>query len=464
MAQDAPAAPRFYFGVDVSYINQMEDCGAVYRVDGQARDPYTLLAERGANLARVRLWHSPTWTTYSTFDDAAKSLRRARDAGMATLLDFHYSDTWADPGKQTIPAAWADLIDDTEALGDAVYAYTYETLMRLDALGLMPNLVQVGNEINTAVLRADGAAGYPIDWARNATLLNRGIQAVRDAGRDGAHAPRIMLHIAKPEEVEGWLLAAQNAGVTDFEVIGISYYVGWSRNTLSATASVVNRLRHRFGKEVMIAETAYPWTLQGANDSANNILDAGFLADGYPATPAGQRDFMADLTQAVLSEGGLGVVYWEPAWVSTPCRTQWGQGSHWENATFFDFERGNALHEGIDYLSAEYAYPVSVTLRVEWAGDNRPERVYVRGDFLGMGRQPLALLPDDAGVYTLQTRLMPQTELRYQVFGALPATPETALIGAGCTDGEGTAALTVPDRPTVITVRVGACPEVAVRP
>lgn len=459
-AQDAPTEQPFYFGVDLSYVNEMEDCGAVYRVDGETRDPYALFAERGANLARVRLWHTPTWTDYSTLDDAIKSLRRAQDVGMDTLLDFHYSDTWADPSKQIIPAAWAGLIDDTEALGDAVYAYTYDTLMQLDALGLLPDMVQVGNEINSAVLRAEGESGYPIDWARNATLINRGIQAVRDVGRNASHAPRIMLHIAKPEEVEGWLLAAENAGVTDFDLIGISYYVGWSRNNILATANLVNQLRHRFGKEVIIAETAYPWTLQGVSESANNILDSTFLADGYPATPAGQRDFMTELTQAVVSSGGLGVVYWEPAWVSTECRTLWGQGSHWENATFFDFTRDNTLHEGIDYLSVDYDYPVSVKLDVLWEGDDQPEQVYLRADFLGTGRRPLVLLPDEAGVFTLQTRLMPQTDIAYQVFWAVPAAPETAFISSECTGGEDTARLTVPDQPIVITVRGDACPEI----
>ncbi len=353
---DPPPRPDFYFGVDLSYVNEMEDCGAVYRVEGEARDPYAIFADYGANLIRVRLWHNPDWTAYSTLDDVIRSLRRADALGLATLLNFHYSDTWADPSRQIIPAAWADITDVAE-LGTAVYEYTYQTLMRLDALGLLPDIVQVGNEINSEILRPEDSTGYPINWRRNAFLLNQGISAVRDVGAVATHAPRVMLHIAQPEQAEGWLLAAERAGVTDFDMIGLSYYVGWSDQTLQAMGDVVQYLGDRFDKAVVIAETAYPWTISGADESAGNILGRDFLADGYAPTPAGQRQFMTDLTQTVIINGGTGVIYWEPAWVSTDCFTLWGRGSHWENATFFDFQRDNALHEGIDYLRHAYDYP-----------------------------------------------------------------------------------------------------------
>lgn len=448
---------RFYFGVDLSYVNEMEDCGAVYHVEGDARDPYVIFADYGANLVRVRLWHNPDWTAYSTLDDVMRSLRRAVDLGMATLLDFHYSDTWADPSKQIIPAAWAD-ITDADALGDTVYQYTYDTLMRLDAAGLMPDMVQVGNEINSEILRPENASGYPINWERNAFLINRGIQAVRDAGEMASHAPRVMLHIARPEEVEGWLLAAERAGVVDFDIIGLSYYVGWSNHTIQTVGGIITQLRYRFNKDVMIVETAYPWTLDAASESAGNILGRDFLAPGYPATPAGQRQFMTDLTQSVLSSGGLGVIYWEPAWVSTGCFTLWGQGSHWENATFFDFRRDNELHEGIGYLRHAYDYPVNVTLRLVWGGGEIPEQVYFRGDFTGMGRRMLALLPEADGTFSLSARLMPGQAIHYQFYRALPAGPETALIPAECADADGTAVLAIPTEDVTLIHTTAACP------
>lgn len=447
----------FYFGVDLSYVNEMEDCGAVYHVEGQARDPYEIFADYGANLVRVRLWHNPDWTEYSTLEDVKRSLQRAAELGMSTLLDFHYSDTWADPSKQIIPAAWAH-ISDPEALADEVYSYTYNTLLELDARGLLPDIVQVGNEINSEMLRAEDAPGYPINWQRNAALLNRAILAVRDVGAVASHAPRVMLHIARPEEVEGWLLAAERAGVADYDIIGLSYYVGWSNHTIQTVAGIVNGLQYRFGKEVIVAETAYPWTLESVRESAGNILGRDFLADGYPATPAGQRQFMTDLTQAVISSGGLGVIYWEPAWVSTGCFTLWGQGSHWENATFFDFRQDNTLHEGIEYLRHDYVYPVEVVLRFVWQGDQPPEQLYFRGSFTGMGRRPLALLPAADGSFALRALLMPGSEISYQFYGALPASEESVLIPAHCTGADGQALLIVPAADVTINHSAGGCP------
>ncbi|MFN8371360.1 MAG: glycosyl hydrolase 53 family protein [Anaerolineae bacterium] len=449
----------FYLGVDLSYVNEMEDCGAIYHVDGEARDPYQIFYDYGANLVRIRLWHTPTWTEYSTYDDVVRSLSRAEALGMDTLLDFHYSDTWADPGKQTIPAAWADITDLNE-LGDALYQYTYDTLTALDALGLMPDMVQVGNEINSEILRAENTSGYPIDWERNAFLINKGIQAVRDAGATAEQAPRVMLHIAKPEEVEGWLLAAERAGVTDYDIVGISYYPGWSVHSIETVGSTINQLRYRFNTDVMIAETAYPWTLAGVNESASNILGSDFLMDGYPATPEGQRQFLIDLAQAVFDAGGLGIIYWEPAWVSTSCRTLWGQGSHWENATFFDFNNDNEVLAGIEFLQHEYMYPVDVTLRFSFAGSETPEQLFFWGDFTGTGRRPLRL-PLVEGVYVLNARLLPGTVMRYQFYGDTPISADTALVPADCLDSEGYVTLTVPESSVTIDLTNVSCPAVA---
>ncbi|MBN2469758.1 MAG: glycosyl hydrolase 53 family protein, partial [Anaerolineae bacterium] len=143
--------------------------------------------------------------------------------------------------------------------------------------------------------------------------------------------------------------------ITDFDIIGLSYYPQWSTFSISDMGAHVTHLRQRFGKDVMVVETAYGWTREAADETADNILNQGMR--GYPFTPEGQRRFMTDLTQALVSNGGLGVVYWEPAWVSTPCSTRWGQGSHWENATFFDFQNGNELLEGADFLSHAYWTP-----------------------------------------------------------------------------------------------------------
>jgi arabinogalactan endo-1,4-beta-galactosidase len=345
----APAPPSLYLGADLSYVNEMEDCGAVYRKDGKAVDPFRLFAGEGANIVRVRIWNDATWTKYSNLADVRKTIARSRAAGMQVLLDFHYSDDWADGEKQLVPRAWEGL--DPDATAKALYDYTREILAALDRDGLMPEMVQVGNETNSEM--AGSKKGDPIDWARNAKLFNAGIRAVQDAGRASSVKPRIMLHIAQPEHVESWFEAAERAGVSGFDVIGISYYRKWSSMDVAGLGEVIERVRRRFGKDVILVETAYPFTKDNA-DKAPNLLGPDTLVEGYPATPEGQLRYLTDLTQTVVDNGGVGLVYWEPAWVSTTCSTRWGQGSNWDNAAFFDFRRGNEALPAFQFLRRDY--------------------------------------------------------------------------------------------------------------
>ena len=346
-----PAADPVVLGADLSYINEMEECGGVYREDGQAVDPFVLFADRGANLVRVRLWHTPP-NRYSAFPDVQRTIRRARDAGMEVLLDFHYSDHWADPSKQAPPAAWQGLT--TDIMRDSVYAYTYSVLDRLAEEDLLPEMVQVGNEINPGFLLPYGSRD---DWAQLSKLLKSGIRAVRDvAGHRRTHID-VMLHVAQPEHAMSWFEEAARAGVEDYDVMGLSYYAKWSSVPLAELSGKIEALVSSFApRDLLVVEAAYAWTLAGA-DSANNILDQGAVAPGYPATPEGQKAYLIDMTQAVLDGGGGGVVYWEPAWISTSCSTPWGKGSHWENAAFFDFNEGNEVLPGIDFLNHAYDLP-----------------------------------------------------------------------------------------------------------
>ena len=348
----ADTAPQRFAGVDLSYVNEIEACGAQYRLKGKLRDPYELFAESGANLVRLRLWNNPDWTNYSTEADVTRSIERAKKAGMHVLLDFHYSDDWADPQKQTIPAAWAADIDDADKLATHVYEYTRDVLARLNARGLLPYMVQVGNEINTQMLRPADTKGLPIDWARNAKILNAGIRAVREARAADGASPKVMLHVAQPENVEPWFAAAAEAGVRDFDYIGVSYYPKWSTFNMQQAQAALATIRQRFKADIIVVEVSYPWTLRDAGDKAPNILGEDSLLRGYPATPSGQQRFMNDVVRMTLDAGGVGVVYWEPAWVSTKCPTRWGIGSHWENATLFDFRKGNELTPAADFLKA----------------------------------------------------------------------------------------------------------------
>ncbi|MCF8273666.1 MAG: arabinogalactan endo-1,4-beta-galactosidase [Flavobacteriaceae bacterium] len=332
----------FYYGADLSYVNEMEDCGATYK-DGNntTKDPYIIFKEAGANLIRVRLWHNPTWTNYSNFNDVKKTIQRAKDLNMKVLLDFHYSDTWADPSNQQIPAAWINSINDTEALGVLMYNYTYNTLNELSIANLLPDIVQVGNEINPMILQ-NGALQWPIDWTRNSTLINNGIKAVRDISAAKNKNIEIMLHIAQPENGLWWFEQATANGITDFDWIGLSYYPIWSDYTLNNLSTPLTTLINTYKKRLMIVETAYPFTLINA-DSANNILDSNALISGFPATEQGQLDYLNQLKTIIQNVGGEGLIYWEPAWVSTGCSTLWGEGSHWDNATLFDHENKATL-------------------------------------------------------------------------------------------------------------------------
>ena len=253
---------------------------------------------------------------------------------MNVLLDFHYSDTWADPTKQEIPLAWESNLNNDSILGDLLYNYTYSTLSDLNSLGLLPEIVQVGNEINPMILQK-GDLQWPIDWDRNSFLINKGIEAIRTFSSDHNTDIEIMLHIAQPENAIWWFDQANSNGVVNYDWIGISYYPAWSQYDLSNLEAVLSDLITTYSKKLMIVETAYPFTLQNI-DNANNILDSNAVLPNYPPTQQGQLDYLLKLKEIISNSGGSGLVYWEPAWVSTNCNTQWGTGSHWDNATLFD--------------------------------------------------------------------------------------------------------------------------------
>ena len=331
-------------GVDLSYVNELEDCGATYR-DGTLDDPFAILAAHGANLVRARLWNDPDWTGYSTLDDVSRTFERAGKYGMRTLLDFHYSDEWADPSRQNPPAAWA-AITDIDELAAILGEYTAATLHELDAAGVLPDIVQIGNEINSGLVNE--AVG--LDWDHEQPLLEAGIAAVRSVSESTGKDIDVVLHVAQPENALDWFEQATAVGLTDFDVIGLSYYPQWSSFTPAELGSAVRTLSDSYDKDVLVVETGYPWTSDDAGDTADNVLDLPLRS--YGVSPEGQAQFMSDLTSIVVANGGLGTVYWEPAWLSTTCRTRWGQGSHWENATLFDFD--GTLHAGADYLGPEY--------------------------------------------------------------------------------------------------------------
>lgn len=362
---DSVIVDKRYFGADLSYVNQILDHGGVYQVNGVQKDPYQIFADKGTNLVRLRLWHNPAWTKtvygaqgtqlYNDLKDVEESIQRAKAQKMQVLLDFHYSDEWADPEKQYVPAAWKN-ITSLDVLADSVYDYTYAVLNYLDSKNLMPELVQVGNETNCGMMLSRGNAEFPNcnvcdgNWSNFGTVAQSAIRAIREVNAD----TKILFHVADPKNVSWWFNGLINtAKVTDFDMIGFSYYPIWHTTVKPGQLeSTVKGFLETYKKEVIILETAYPWTTQG-NDSYPNLFGSGSALSGYPFTPEGQNQLMTDLMQSMISAGGSGMVYWEPAWITSDLRDQWNKGSSWENNAFFDYD-GNA-NSGFDYMTHEYS-------------------------------------------------------------------------------------------------------------
>jgi arabinogalactan endo-1,4-beta-galactosidase len=359
-----PVTKKFYqwtdfvMGADLSYVNAVENGGGIYKDSSAIKDPYTIFKNHGANTVRVRLWHNTSWQApynggklYNNLADVEKTIQRAKLAGMAVNLDFHYSDRWADPGNQQTPAAWQGTT--LNVLKDSIYNYTLATLNYLKAKNLTPEMVQIGNETNTGMLFPTGQV-VGNNWTAFAALLNSGIKAVRDFSAGSSIKPMIILHVAKITDADWWAGNIIANGVTDFDILGISHYYVYSTiSSMSAIAPAIRSLKTKYNKKIMIVETAYPWTGNGA-DSYNNVISGSTGFAGYPVSQDGQLQFMKDLTQQVISGGGSGVMYWEPAWISSTFKDEWGTGSSWENNAFFDFN-GNTL-PGIDFMTYNYQF------------------------------------------------------------------------------------------------------------
>ena len=347
----------FVMGSDLSIVNQVEDYGGIYKDSGVVKDPYAILKAHGNNVVRVRLWNNPQWQAalnkghlYSDIKDVEKTMARAKALGMAVCLDLHYADTWADPAHQSIPAAWEGL--NLATLEDSVYNYTTYVLNYFKARNLTPEMIQIGNETNQGMLWPTGKVAKD-DFTPFGALLQSGIKAVRNFSTTSTVKPQIILHVAQVQNADYFANGIINlAGVTDFDIIGISHYVDYTTLTsMNQVSAAIGSLRRKYNKKVMIVEASYPWTTENA-DSYPNIAGKAFTT--YPVTPDGQYQYMKDLTQEVISGGGSGIIYWEPCWITSSLKDLWGTGSSWDNNTFFDFS-GNAL-PAIDYMNYKYIF------------------------------------------------------------------------------------------------------------
>lgn len=362
--------PDFYFGSDLSYVNQILDHGGVYKDNNVVKTPYQIFKEHGNDLVRLRIWHNPVWTKevydpdgdqlYNDLFDVEEAIASSKEQGMKVLLDFHYSDTWADPGNQEIPAAWLN-IKDIDVLRDSVYNYTFKTLSYLEGKGLLPEFVQIGNETNCGMMYEydeSKVIGFPASnicddqWVNLRTVINSGIKAVRDASANSIIKTKIILHVADPVNVDWWFDDVISAGVNDFDIVGFSYYPLWHTGvSIAQLSDRIAGFKSKYNKDIMILEVAYPWTNSG-NDSYNNLFGSQTPISGFPYTQQGQLSIMKAIAQEVIDGGGIGIIYWEPAWITSDLRDLWNTGSSWENSTFFDFN-GNVI-AGMDYMTHAY--------------------------------------------------------------------------------------------------------------
>lgn len=365
--EEGSDAPEGYlFGADLSYVNQILDKNGIYKENGVEKNPYEIFRDNGTNLVRLRLWHNPQWTKsvysppgdqlYNNLFDVERAITEVKNLGMATLLDFHYSDNWADPGQQRIPAAWLE-IRDIDVLADSIYNYTYETFDYLQSKNLMPEYVQLGNETNCGMLYTDAPEDFPScngcagQWSNLQVIFNSAIQAVRDVSSGSSVNTKIILHVADPKNVD-WFFDNIKATVTDYDIIGISYYPIWQTSiAVTQLSNEIADFRTKYDKDVLILETAYPWTTK-ENDSYGNIFGPEDELDSYSMDVEGQARLIKLINQEVIDGGGIGTVYWEPGWITSDLKDQWGQGSAWENNAFFDYD-GN-LNEAINYMTEKY--------------------------------------------------------------------------------------------------------------
>lgn len=320
-------------GADLSFVPEYRDLGAKFIDGGQVTDPLDSFAKSGANLLRLRVWVHPP-KGYCSVEKTLALAKEAKANGMKLLIDFHYSDDWADPQHQVTPAKWQTY--DQAALAQAVYQHTKATVAKLVAQGTTPEMVQVGNEIRNGMLWPIGdprEAGYgPLS-----RLLKAGVRAVREA----SPSTTVMIHHdqgGKLKETRAFFGELKKRGVT-YDVIGVSFYPWW-HGTLAQLQETLNGLSGGFKKPIMVVETAYPFTLGWKDQTGNFLGEEKQLAPGYPATPAGQAAFLRELNRivrAVPKDRGIGVVYWAPEYIAWP-----GMKTPYENLCLYDFD-GNVL-------------------------------------------------------------------------------------------------------------------------
>ena len=356
---------KFYKGMDISTLLEVEKCGGKFYDRGDEKDIFEILQSYGTNAVRLRLWNDPYSENGEPYGAGTNDLpttitlaKRAQTHGMDVLLDLHYSDFWADPGKQRVPKAWRGM--NAEQLEEAVYTYTRDVLLAMKEAGAFPNLIQVGNELTYGML---WPLGKTPNFDNLARFISAGIRAVRSVDADMP----IMIHLdngGNNAMYRDWFDHYIERG-EDFQIIGLSYYPFW-HGTLDDLQNNMNDLAVRYGKELVIAEVSMGYTMKDYAEyekllpnERKGYATKPHLVEGlpFPMTKEGQKDFMKALFGVMdqVSDGRCkGFFYWEPAWIPVP-GSGWATeaalpyieekgpcGNEWANQALFDYD-GNAL-------------------------------------------------------------------------------------------------------------------------
>ncbi|MBQ6997657.1 MAG: glycosyl hydrolase 53 family protein [Oscillospiraceae bacterium] len=326
-------AEDFIMGMDASCVPALEQSGVQYYDHaGTEKDVYQILSENGINYIRVRIWNDPYNAAGKGYgggncdiENAIAIGKRATQFGMKLLVNFHYSDFWADPGKQMTPKAWENM--DIDQKSEALYTYTRDCLQQLTDAGVDIGMVQIGNETNGAFCGEKSSALG--GWKRITQLMNSGAKAVREICPDAL----VVIHFANPEKADSYESYGKNLSYyqVDYDVFASSYYPYW-HGTLENLSSVLSKIATTYNKKVMVAETSYAYTAADTDLYGNTIGEGGGIVKSYPFTVQGQANHIRDMIDTVANKtvNGIGVFYWEGTWISVGGESYEANKALWE--------------------------------------------------------------------------------------------------------------------------------------
>lgn len=328
----------FIKGVDISYFDELESTGVAFKKNGSPKDLFSILKASGVNLVRLRLWVVDD-NEYCSLPRTVNMARRLKAAGFLFMLDIHYSHTWADPEKQFVPEDWKD-VSSVYTCRTHAARYTKEVLQAFCATGCPPDIVQIGNEITNGFL-------WPYGKIENGNcrdffdILGECCKVAR------ATSPKthIMLHIDKGSDKQSalwWFNEAKFFDI-DYDMIGLSYYPYFHSTNLLDVNDCIVALKMTINKSVVLVETGYPWTLDPKLTKGAFVGVGRNILSAFPATTAGQKDYLKEICKVTKNAGGCGVVYWEADGVSF-----FNKKSGLENLSWFDFNN-NYLGTGDAY-------------------------------------------------------------------------------------------------------------------